>query len=62
MILCLVAQISRNRGKNMQKTENYGFNIPEEHEFFDAELENENWSKLDAALKEISDKLDAQQQ
>lgn len=46
----------------MQKTENYGFNVPEEHEFFDTELENENWSKLDAALKEISDKLDAQQQ
>lgn len=43
----------------MQKTENYGFNIPEEHEFFDVELEDENWSKLDAALKEINDKLDA---
>lgn len=43
----------------MQKTENCGFNIPEEHEFFDVELEDENWSKLDAALKEINDKLDA---
>ena len=31
----------------MQQTENYGFNIPEENEFYDA------------ALKEISDKLDA---
>lgn len=43
----------------MQQTENYGFNIPEENEFYDAELENENWRKLDVALKEISDKLDA---
>ena len=43
----------------MQQTENYGFNIPEENEFYDGKLENENWKKLDAALKEISDKLDA---
>lgn len=43
----------------MKKADNYGFNVPEEHEFFDVELENENWSKLDAVLKEISDKLDA---
>lgn len=41
----------------MQKTENYEFNIPEENEFYDVELENENWQKLDAALKEINDKL-----
>lgn len=27
----------------MRQTENYGFNIPEENEFYDAELENENW-------------------
>ena len=43
----------------MQKTENYEFNIPEENEFYDVELEKENWRKLDAALKEINDKLDA---
>lgn len=43
----------------MQQTENYGFNILEENEFYDVELENENWKKLDAALKEINDKLDA---
>ena len=43
----------------MSQTENYGFNIPEENEFYDMELENENWRKLDAVLKEISDKLDA---
>ncbi len=43
----------------MQKTENYGFNIQEENEFYDRELENENWRKLDAALKEIKDKLEA---
>lgn len=41
----------------MRQTENYEFNILEENEFYDAELENENWRKLDAALKEISDKL-----
>ena len=43
----------------MSQTENYGFNIPEENEFYDVELENENWRKLDAVLKEISDKLEA---
>ena len=43
----------------MQQTENYGFNIQEENEFYDVKLENENWKKLDAVLKEISDKLDA---
>ena len=43
----------------MQQTENYGFNIPEENAFYDVKLENENWRKLDAALKEINDKLDA---
>ena len=43
----------------MSQTENYGFNISEENEFYDAELENENWRKLDAVPKEISDKLDA---
>ena len=41
----------------MSQTENYGFNIPEENEFYD--MEHENWRKLDAVLKEISDKLDA---
>ena len=43
----------------MRKTENYGFNIPEENEFYDEELKNENWKKLDVVLKEISDKLDS---
>lgn len=43
----------------MKKTENYEFNVPEENEFYDVELENENWQKLDATLKEINDKLDA---
>lgn len=42
----------------MKKTENYEFNVPEENEFYDVELENENWQKLDTALKEISNKLD----
>lgn len=42
----------------MKKTENYEFNIPEENEFYDVELENENWQKLDTVLKEINDKLD----
>ena len=43
----------------MQQTENYGFNIPEENEFYDVKLENENWKKLDVVLKEISDKLNS---
>lgn len=43
----------------MQQTENYGFNILEENAFYDVKLENENCRKLDAALKEINDKLDA---
>ena len=57
--------MSRSQAKYTQKrrmpdeSENYGFNIPEENEFYDMELENENWRKLDAVLKEISDKLDA---
>lgn len=42
----------------MKKTENYEFNVPEENEFYDVELENENWQKLDTVLKEINDKLD----
>lgn len=43
----------------MQQTENHGFNIPEENEFYDEELKNENWKKLDVVLKEISDKLNS---
>lgn len=43
----------------MRKTDNYGFNIPEENEFYDVELENENWKKLDAILKEIQEKQPA---
>ena len=43
----------------MRQTENYGFNIPEENEFYDEELKNENWKKLYVVLKEISDKLDS---
>lgn len=27
----------------MRQIENYGFNIPEENEFYDEELKNENW-------------------
>lgn len=27
----------------MRQTENYGFNITEENEFYDEELKNENW-------------------
>lgn len=42
----------------MQKTENYEFHIPEENEFYDVESQNENWRKLDSALKEIKDKLE----
>lgn len=41
----------------MKQTDNYGFNIPEENEFYNQELENANWEKLDALLKEISDKV-----
>ena len=37
----------------MSQTENYGFNIPEENEFYDMELENENWRKLDLSLIHI---------
>lgn len=44
----------------MKKTDNYGFNIPEEHEFYDVELENENWKKLDSVLKEIQEKQAAE--
>ena len=42
----------------MQSTDNYGFSLPEDGEFYDVETQNENWSKLDAALKEIRDKLE----
>ena len=31
----------------MKQTENYGFNVPEEHEFYDVAAQNENWEKLD---------------
>lgn len=44
----------------MKKTDNYGFNIPEENEFYDVELENENWKKLDSVLKEIQEKQAAE--
>ena len=43
----------------MSQTENYGFNIPEENEFYDMELENENWRKLDAVLNYSSPKHNA---
>ena len=36
-----------------------GLTFQKSMNFFDVELEDENWSKLDAALKEINDKLDA---
>ena len=36
----------------MKQTENYGFNVPEEHEF-----QNENWEKLDATLTQIESRL-----
>ena len=41
----------------MKKTENYGFNVPEEHEFYDVAAQNENWEKLDAALTQIESRL-----
>lgn len=37
----------------MNKTENYGFNMPEADEFYDVELVNENTQAIDAKLKEI---------
>ena len=41
----------------MKQTENYGFNVPEEHEFYDVAVQNENWEKLDAALTQIESRL-----
>lgn len=35
----------------MRQTENYGFNIPEENEFYDEELKNENWKKVRCCIK-----------
>lgn len=43
----------------MRQTENYGFNIPEENEFYDEELKMKIEKKLDVVLKEISDKLNS---
>ena len=34
----------------MKQTENDGFNVPEEHEFYGVAAQNENWEKLDATL------------
>ena len=39
----------------MKQTENYGFNVPEEHEFYDVAAQN--WEKLDAALTQIESRL-----
>lgn len=41
----------------MKQTENYGFNVPEKHEFYDVAAQNENWEKLDAALTQIESRL-----
>ena len=41
----------------MKQTENYGFNVTEEHEFYDVAVQNENWEKLDAALTQIESRL-----
>ena len=41
----------------MKQTENYGFNVPEEHEFYDVAAQNENWEKLDATLTQIESRL-----
>ena len=59
VIPCLVVQILRNRGKICRKQKIMGLTFQKSMNFFDVELEDENWSKLDAALKEINDKLDA---
>ena len=41
----------------MKQTENYGFNVPEENEFYDVAAQNENWEKLDATLTQIESRL-----
>ena len=40
-----------------KQTENYGFNVPEEHEFYGVAAQNENWEKLDATLTQIESRL-----
>ena len=41
----------------MKQTENDGFNVPEEHEFYGVAARNENWEKLDATLTQIESRL-----
>ena len=39
----------------MNKTKNYGFNLPEKNEFYNVELVNENTELFDKKLKEVAD-------
>ena len=43
----------------MNHTTNYNFNLPTDDDFYDIAQQNENWSSLDATLKEIEDSDDA---
>ena len=37
------------------KTSNYEFNKPEQNDFYDVDVQNENWDKLDKELSEFDD-------
>lgn len=44
----------------MTQTENYGFLLPTDDDFYDVEgQQNKNWNKVDEELKNVSDKADA---
>lgn len=44
----------------MTQTENYGFLLPTDDDFYDVEgQQNENWNIVDEELKKVSDKADA---
>ena len=37
------------------KTSNYEFNKPEQNDFYDVDVQNENWDKVDEELSEFDD-------
>ena len=43
-----------------KETSNYGFTKPEINDFYDVNVQNNNWDKLDTKMKELDDGLDAE--
>lgn len=41
-----------------KQTSNFGFEKPYINEFYDIQVENENWDKVNEVLSEIANKLD----